>query len=173
LQISTIQEEYDSKFDYPLDVKISTITGEQYLGKLEMFSKKYLYLLSDKSVSTGGTSHSRIKILVSDVEVVILPGESNILAGLGWGALAGLVIATIVYISTNDNTNDLEGVAVASVGSLIGGLVGLLVGIASSTSDEVIEIATIRDLIKLKEYAKYNPSDKSPPGVKYFQVDSL
>jgi hypothetical protein len=48
-----------------------------------------------------------------------------------------------------------------------------LIGGLSSTGDEVIEIATIRDLIKLKEYAKYNPDDKIPNGIKYFQVESL
>jgi len=181
LQISTIQEEYDIKFDSPIDVKILTVTGDQYEGKLEMFGKKYLYLYSEEGISTGGTSHLRIKIPVSDVEAVVIPGESNTLSGLVYGSLAGGVIGFIVgAIYTKDQqcflgtTGKLWSImAVGGFGMIIGGLVGLLVGGVSSSSDEVIEIVTIGDLIKLKEYAKYNPGDKSPPGVKYFQLDSL
>ena len=62
---------------------------------------------------------------------------------------------------------------VAGFFAVLGAGIGALIGLGASTSDEVIEIATTYDLIRLKEYAKYNPGDIIPPGVKYFTVDSL
>ena len=82
------------------EVAIVTLTGDRYEGKLEMFSKKYLYLYSDKSISTGGTSHLRVKVPVSNVEAIILSGESYTLPGMGWGALAGLAVGLVVSLSS-------------------------------------------------------------------------
>ncbi len=158
------------------EVAIVTLTGDRYEGKLEMFSKKYLYLYSDKSISTGGTSHLRVKVPVSDVEVVILLGESYTLPGMGWGALAGLAVGLVVSLSSVEEENfwiyDAK-MMVAGFFAVLGVGIGALIGLGASTSDEVIEIATTYDLIRLKEYAKYNPGDIIPPGVKYFTVDSL
>jgi hypothetical protein len=176
IQISEI-EKNNNNSDAERDVAIITLTGDRYEGKLEMFSKKYLYLYSDKSISTGGTSHLRVKIPVSNVEALVLPGESNTLAGLGWGALAGLVIGIGVSLTSVESSENLwiytPEMLVSGFFMVLGAGIGALIGLGASTSDEVIEIATTYDLLKLKELAKYNPGDKTPPGKKYFTVDSL
>jgi hypothetical protein len=173
-RISEIENMDDNSEAKP-EVAIVTLTGDRYEGRLEMFSKKYLYLYSDKSISTGGTSHLRVKIPVSNVEAVILSGESYTLAGMGFGALACLLIGIGVSASAESREiwyYDFK-MLVAGFFVVLGAAIGALIGLSASTGDEVIEIATTYDLIKLKENVKYNPGDKIPPGVKYYQVDSL
>ena len=158
------------------EVSIITLSGDKYEGKLEMFSKKHLYLYSDKSIATGGTSHLRVKISVSDIEAVVLPGDSYTLPGMGWGALAGLVVGLVVSLTSVESQNLWiydSRMLVSGFFAMLGAGIGALIGLGASTSDEVFKITTTYDLIKLKEYAKYNPGDKIPPGVKYFTVDSL
>ena len=180
-QINQIQEEYDNKFASPVEVKVVTISGDEYKGKLEMFSKRYVYLFSDNSIVTGGTSHLRIKIPVSDIEAVVVPGESNVLLGIGIGALVGVVVGLAIGLSSAEDEKaciftikkEHQAICLSAFTGVIGGLAGLLFGVVSSSGDEVLGISRIDDIIKLKEYAKYNPGDISPPGVKYFQVESL
>ncbi len=157
------------------DVAIITRTGERYEGKLDMFSKRYLYLYSDKSITAGNISHLRIKIPVSNVEAVVLPGQSNTLTGTGWGGLVGLLAGIAVSTSVKSQNFWIYDakMMVAGFFALLGAGIGALIGLGASTGDEVIEIASTYDLIKLKESARYNPGDKSPPGVKYFTVESL
>jgi hypothetical protein len=141
-----------------------------------MFSKKYLYLYSDKSISRGGTSHLRVKIPVSNVEAIILPGESYTLIGMGWGALAGLGVGLVVGLTSVESRNFWiynSKMMVAGFFAVLGAGIGALIGLGVSTSDEVFEINSTNDLLKLKELVKYNPGDIIPPGVKYFQVESL
>lgn len=180
-RINQIQNEYDNKFSSPVDVKIVTISGDEYEGELEMFSKRYLYLFSNESIITGGTSHLRVKIPISDIEAVIVPGESNALLGLGIGALVGIAIGLAIGLSEYEDEQsciftikkEQQAICLSSFAGAIGGLIGLLVGYASSSGDEVLGITNTNDIIKLKEYGKYNPGDIVPPGVKYYQVESL
>ena len=174
-KISEIEKKNNNS-DAECEVAIITLSGDKYEGKLKMFSKKYLYLYSDKSISTSGTSHLRVKIPISNVEALVLPGESNTLAGMGWGALAGLVVGLVVSLTSVESQNLWiydSRMLVSGFFAVLGAGIGALIGLGASTSDEVIEIATTYDLLKLKELAKYNPGDKSPPGVKYYTVDSL
>ena len=161
--------------DVKTEVAVVTSTGDRYEGRLEMFSKRYLYLYSDKSISTGTTSHLRIKIPVSFVEAVILPGESNVLTGMGWGGLAGLLIGLVISTSVEQNNFWIYDakMMVAGFFALLGAGIGALIGLGASSGDQVIDIASTDDLIKLKDLAKYNPGDISPPGVKYFTIESL
>ena len=174
-QISEIEKMNDISEAKP-EVVIVTIAGDRYEGKLEMFSKKYLYLYSDKSISTGGTSHLRVKVPVSDVEAIVLSGESYTLPGMGWGALVGLAVGLVVSLTSVESQDFWiydSKMMVAGFFAVLGAGIGALIGLGASTSDEVIEITETSDLIQLKEYAKYNPGDKIPPGVKYFTVESL
>ena len=180
-QINQIQEEYDNKFTSPVEVKVVTVSGDKYEGKLEMFSKRYLYLFSDKSIVTGGTSHLRVKIPVSDIEAVVVPGQSNVLLGIGIGALVGAVVGLAIGLSSAKDEKaciftikkEHQAICLSAFTGVIGSLAGLLFGVVSSSDDEVLGISRISDIIKLKEYAKYMPSDIVQPGVKYFQLESL
>ena len=180
-QINQIQEEYDNKFTSPVEVKVVTVSGDKYEGKLEMFSKRYLYLFSDKSIVTGGTSHLRVKIPISDIEAVVVPGQSNVLLGIGIGALVGAVVGLAIGLSSAKDEKaciftikkEHQAICLSAFTGVIGSLAGLLFGVVSSSGDEVLGISRISDIIKLKEYAKYNPSDIVQPGVKYFQLESL
>ena len=168
-------EMIDEQSDLKSEVVVITKTGDRYEGELEMFSKKYLYLYSDKSISTGGISHLRVKIPVSNVEGVILPGDSYTLAGMGFGALAGLLVG--IGFAASAESRQIwyydSKMLVAGFFVVLGAGIGALIGLFASTSDDTIEIGSTNSLIQLKELCRYNPGDKSPPGVKYFQLESL
>jgi hypothetical protein len=183
LQVNLIQEEYDDKLDFPVKVKIKDLIGNKYEGELEMFSKQYFYLYSEDGIITHNTSHLRVKIPVSDIESIVVFGGSKVLSSMGWGALAGFILG--VYGSTDASTQssgllgkgDMDDFTYSTcmglLGASAGAFYGLIVGLILPSSEELIEFNSIYDLIKLKEYVKYNPGDKSPPGAKYFQVESL
>jgi len=175
IQISEIEKMNDNSEAKP-EVVIVTLTGDRYEGKLEMFSKKYFYLYSDKSISTGGTSLLRVKVPVQDVEALVLPGNSYVLPAMGWGALAGLAVGLVVSLTSVESRNFWiydSKMMVTGFFALLGAGIGALIGLGASTGDEGSEISTAYDLLKLKELAKYNPGDIIPPGVKYYTVDSL
>ena len=129
-------EKMNDKSEVKSEVVIVTLTGDRYEGKLEMFSKKYLYLYSDNSISTGGTSHLRIKIPVSNVEAVVLSGDSYTLPGMGWGALAGLAVGLVVSFTSVESRNFWiydSKMMVAGFFAVLGAGIGALIGLGAST----------------------------------------
>ena len=94
---------------------------------------------------------------------------------MGWGALAGLLIGLGVSSSVKQHNFWIYDakMMVAGFFALLGAGIGALIGLGASTSDEVIEITSISSLIQLKELCRYNPGDKSPPGINYYLIESL
>ena len=108
-----------------------------------------------------------MKIPVSNVNQINILGKNKTWSYAGWGALIGLVVGGISYFSTNENNstnNSIDGGgfndAEIITAPIFGGLIGLIIGAVTSTNDEVYNINSEYDLLKLKDYAKY-----------YFQYD--
>ena len=133
---------------------IYTKDKNPYSGLLEMFSKDYLYLLSNNH------NDYRYKLPVSKVNRIFILTESNVEVSTGLGALLGLAIGAVIgFITTNENEIlGKEGAAAAygSIGGLVGAIIGLIVGLSGSESDQEIKIEKHIGLIKLKNFAYYN-----------------
>ncbi|MFC2103284.1 hypothetical protein ACFLSS_02530 [Bacteroidota bacterium] len=156
LKINKIEKEDDEKLEILPGVKILTKDGNIHEGQLVMFNKYYLYLLSGESTGSG------FKIPLSNINNVVLLGESEVLSSMGGGALWGGVIGAIIgFISGDDESGFLKftagekAIGGGLIFGFIGGIIGLISGLGSSTDDETIQINSQQDAIKLRDYAKY------------------
>ena len=166
-EISKIDKENDNRLKIEADVLISLNDSRSISGRLSMYSKNYLYLISENEVAINFPQSNTLKIPVSNVNQINMLGKNKTWSYAGWGALIGLVVGGISYFSTNENNSTNTSIdgggfndAEIITAPIFGGLIGLIIGGASSTNDEVYRIDSEYDLLKLKDYAKY-----------YFQYD--
>jgi hypothetical protein len=156
LSIKKIEMENDEKLETLHEVTILTKDGKTYDAKLVMFNKYYLYLLSGESSGSG------FMIPLSNINNVVLLGESEAVYSMGVGALLGGVIGAIIgFISGDDESGFLQftagekAIGFGLIFGIVGGIIGLSSGLGSSTDDETIQINSQHDVIKLRDYAKY------------------
>lgn len=142
-------------------VIITTKNGQKLAGKLKIFSKDYLYLIEERN-EVEGTVNSRYKIKVTDVDSVFIMGESNALSSMGWGALSGFIAGGLLgFLSGGQSSGFIQmnaaetALSLGVVLGIIGGISGLIVGLVSSSDDEIIEVKSQYDVLKLKDYARY------------------
>jgi hypothetical protein len=130
------------------------------------------------SLCNKRTKNNVVEIEKDSIKKVLIHGKSNVLSGLGYGALIGVVPGTIigyavggvkgptpaiVFGSKEEVTYSSSGqnaLIGGSIGVLFGGLIGVIVGITSSTPDRTIEINSDDDYYKLMRYTNY-PSYES------------
>jgi hypothetical protein len=95
----------------------------------------------------------------SDIQKVIIPGQSNVGWGVGIGLLLGTAVAVTGIILGNESTDPLNegmtiGITFFSIGVAIAAT-GTIIGIASSTPDKVIEPFSEDDIKGLSVYSHY------------------
>ena len=162
LQIQLIDDENEKRIISAREVVIVLKSGTHLKGNLDMFSKKYLYTTTIPDLQPAESSKLKIKVPASEVDSIILIGESKVLSSMGWGFLSGAVIGGLIGFASGDDEGGFVsfskeekalggGVALG----LVGGLIGLIAGIFSSTNDETIKSDTQIALLQLKDYAKY------------------
>jgi len=151
--------ENDQKFESPLDASVFTKTGNTYDGKLEMFSKKYLYLNSDFNYSTGSTSPFKFKASVSNVDSLMLPLKPSVLTYVGYGALGGLGIGLVAGIATFKDdmgaSKEVKWLATSAIGAGIGLLLGWLIGESIPPDIITIKFNSPYDVSKLRDHTAY------------------
>jgi len=161
--------ENEEKIESPFNVSVFTKTGNNYDGKLKMFSKTYLFLHSDRDDMTGRSSLFRNKIPFSAVDSLRIQGlKPNVGPYIGYGALggAGLGLGIGLYWINTENFFEGHGIYVVGITTLIGAGVGALFGwiIGETLPPDIINVRfnSPSDVVKLKDYSAY-----------YFQYDQL
>ena len=161
-QISSFMVENDKRFESPADVSVFTKSGNKYDGKLEMFSKNYLFLYSDLKDITDKTSPFRNRIPFSKVDSLTIQGlKPDVGSYIGYGALggAGLGLGIGLYWINTENFREGYGIYIVGITTLVGAGVGALIGwlIGESLPPDFVNIRfnTPYDVIKLKEYSSY------------------
>lgn len=153
LKIKKIDGENNKKLESPREVIVFAKDENQYKGLLEMFSKENLYLISAEQ------SDYRYKIPISNVERIVLPGESNVLSTLGIGALIGAGVGALIGLAASDDGGFITKEGQVAAGGiffgLIGAIIGLVSGLVSSESDLEIHIKKDSDILMLKNIAYY------------------
>lgn len=160
--IQLIDDENEKRINSAHEVIIFLKNGNHLKGTLDMFNKKYLYATTVPDLQPTNSSQLKIKVPASEVDSIILIGESKVLSSMGWGFLSGAVIGGLIGFASGDDESGFikfsqeekalgAGVAIG----LVGVLIGLIAGIISSTDDETIKNDYQIDLLKFKEYAKY------------------
>lgn len=167
------------KQDYtPREVIISTKNGKTYSGKLDMFSKDNVYLSSMQNLQAGESIEQDLIIPVSKLDTITFEGESEVFSSVGWGVLAGIVLGGLIGLASGDDeggfvnfTKEEKAVGAGGFLGLLGGLIGLIFGLTSSSDDEIIQINSQVDMIKLKGYAKYRLKYEKPYPKQYVEVE--
>ena len=162
--LSKFISENDEKLDSPLDATLFTKSGNGYKGKLQLFSKKYLYLNSDFNYLTGNSSVFDYKTSFSQVDSIQIALKSDAGPYTGYGALGGFALGLIAGIATfNDDwgaKKEVKWLVTGGIGAAVGGLLGWLIGETLPPDFVNIRFNTPDDVTKLKDYAAY-----------YFQYD--
>lgn len=153
----------ERKFQSPLNASVFTDNGQNYNGKLEMFSKKYLYFNSEMDYLTGNSSPFRFKTSLQKIDSLKLQAKKpNLLPYVGYGALSGAAIGIAIGVYWANNYENLyeghdkyligiSGLVVAGIGAFIGYIIN-----TSVPKDFIsIKINSTNDLINLRDYAPY------------------
>ena len=142
-----------------VEATVTTKSGIRHKGKLLSVTSNNISL-KNKSIKNN------ITVIEKDsINKVFIHGESDVLSGLGYGALTGASIGVIfgyAFGIGGDKTKGFNPISLPAGGQsalilgagygLIGGLIGLVLGIISSTSEEIIEIKSDDDYYKLMKY---------------------
>ncbi len=160
--IDKIEKKSGEKLEDAIDAIVSLKDERLIKGRLSMFSKSHLYLISENEDENKILKSNALKIRLLNVNQINILGQTRTWSYAGWGALTGLAIGGLVYQSSEEDYSTSPGIGGFGLGGLelistpiLGGLVGLLIGSASSTDDEMIQIESQYDFLKLKNYAKY------------------
>ena len=153
----------EKKFQSPLNASVFITDGHNYNGKLEMFSKKFLYFNSEIDYLTGNSSPFKFKTPLQKIDSLRIQAKKpNLLPYVGYGALGGAAIGVVIGVYWANNYENLyEGhdkylIGISGlVGAGIGAFVGYIINTAVPKDFISIKINSTKDLINLKDYAPY------------------
>ena len=183
-KIELLLQEYDQELKEPYEVELRTYNGSKYMGILEGFSKKYLYLKSDKNFLAGESGGFKYKISAVDVDEIVIKGKSDYLTPILWGSGIGFLTGFLAPIGFGGLVSESldeeykpeikitsEWVAFAFVFAMLGAAIGAGIGWLSANNDETIRFKTDQSVIRLKEYARYHFKQDKPFDEYYYEIN--
>ena len=182
-KIEQIVKENEEKLESLREVKVNTKYGKAYGGTLEGFSKDYLYLFTEKNFLTNQDSEFKFKIPSSNINEVLILGESNYLTPVLWGAGIGFATGffapigfSVMFQKTIDEESDpkveINGELLVSgfVCAMIGAGIGYVIGLLTAEDDIPIQFNSKRSVLRLKDYAIYNFRNLKTLDDNYYEV---
>ena len=150
----------EKSFRSPLNASVYLNTGNNYDGKLEMFSKHYLYMNSDQNYLSADSSQLRFKTPFISVDSLKIQGlKPNLGPYLGYGALGGSILGFVIGYATFDDDwglpKESKWLISAGIGAGIGFFLGWIIGEVVSPGIITLKINTPNDILKIKQYAPY------------------
>lgn len=182
-KMAALLQEYDKKFVEPDDAVVRTYLGGKYSGKLEAFSKDYLYLRSNRNFFSGEEKEFYFKIPASNVDEVVIIGKAEYLSPVLWGAGIGFIsgfLFPLGFAASVDEVTQEEiepefdfgtSLGLGVLFALIGAAVGWGIGWLSADDDELIRFKTDQSVIRLKEYARYHFRTDKPFDEYYYEIN--
>lgn len=182
-KMDVLLKEYDKKLVEPADAVVRTYLGGKYSGKLEAFSKNYLYLRSNRNFFSGEEKEFYFKIPASNVDEVVIIGKAEYLSPVLWGAGIGFVCGFLFplgFAASVDEVTQEEiepefdlgtSLGLGVLFALLGAAVGWGIGWLSADDDETIRFKTDQSVIRLKEYARYHFRTDKPFYEYYYEIN--
>ncbi len=159
LELTKFKMENDEKFANPPDASVFTNAGNNYDGKLEMFSKGHLFLYSDLNYLSGNSSPFNFKIRVTSLDSLMVSVKQSVGQYVGYGAGAGFLIGFIAgYASFDDDwgaKKEVKWLISSGIGAGIGLLLGLLISESIPPDMVTINFNSPYDVIKLSDHSAY------------------
>jgi len=149
-----------------------------------MFDDEYLYIIAE-NVRADHVGKIHYRFPVSHISEFILEGNSNVVLGMCIGGGLGTAIGLIVAQGIKDSNSKDDGTvnscgsgivtgvtaAAAFAAIALGGfLIGTITGVVASTDDEIININSERDLLKLRGRTAYVLNKETLKKRKYLDI---
>jgi hypothetical protein len=173
IELGKVQWVTLERSDKEVEVTVTTKSGTRHKGGL-------LSVTDNNITLSNRRAKNNVTVIEKDsVKRILIHGESNVLSGLGYGALIGTSTGVLLGFAVGNvkgptpavifgskeeatySSSSQNALIGGSIGGLLGGLIGVIVGITSSTPDELIEINSEDDFAKLEKYVRY-PADNLP-----------
>lgn len=159
LKLNQFSMKNDKMLESPINAWVFTSEANKYEGKLNMFSKKFLYLSSNISYSTGEQMPFFFKASVEKIDSLMIPQEKNLLLYIGGGAfvgfLGGFFIGTATFEDDWGTNKEVKWMATGGIGALVGALLGWIIGESIPNDYITIRFNSPSDVTKLKDYSAY------------------
>jgi len=173
--MSRFKIENESKFESPVDASVFTNAGNNYDGKLEMFSKKYLYLNSDLNYVSGNSSPFNFKIPITRLDSLMVPVKQSVGPYLIYGSAGGYILGFIVGLATFDDDwglkKELKWFISGAIGAGVGLLLGWLIGESIPPDILTIKFNSPYDVAKLRDHTAYYYRYDKALGEKYIEIE--
>ena len=147
----------NSKFKKGSEVCAYMNDGRETSGELLSVRKTSILILKPDCDENLNNLDCVIHRKASEIDKLIIKGNSNVGWGLGLGILASVVVGAMVFQSYDDGSiywgYDAIFPTLASAVSCI--TIGTTIGIFTSTQDEVINIYSDKDIRGLSYYSRY------------------
>ena len=167
--------ENTKKIESPLETSIFTKRGANYNGKLEMFSKRFIYFYSDMNYSSRKQSTFHYKTDIKNIDSLMIPKVKNLFPYIGGGAFAGFFAGFFIGKATFEDDmgadKEVKWMISGGIGALIGGLLGWLIGEEMQNDYITIQFNTPFDVTKLKEYSAYYYQGNLSIEKQYIEID--
>ncbi len=162
-KIRLIYNNKKDKISRERTVAIFTKDGSIIKGNIARITGQSIVLfVPSHSQLSDYSKRDFVRIPRQEIEKVLIQGESNILAGIGWGGLIGFGSGALIGLLLGDDNSGWirfsagqKAMMFGTTFGLIGGIAGLFYGAISSSSDEIIVLKTARDYDLLKEKFPY------------------
>ena len=156
----------NSKYEKGSEVCAYMNDGRETSGELLSVRKTSILILKPDCDENLNNLDCVIHRKASEIDKLIIKGNSNVGWGLGLGILASVVVGAMVFQSYDDGSiywgYDAIFPTLASAVSCI--TIGTTIGIFTSTQDEVINIYSDKDIRGLSYYSRY--PNKEPDELK-------
>lgn len=150
---------------YSKGAEVSTYMddGSETSGELLSVRKNSILLLNPDCDDRLLNADCINQVNASEIDKLIIKGNSNVVLGVSLGILASVVVGAIIYSSNYENSNSwLRGLAayeqsktpiiLSSIGLIT---LGATIGIFTSNPEEVIKIYSEKDIRGLSSYSRY------------------
>jgi len=154
-RIQEIEKENQSKLEMETEAIVILKDERIIKGRLRMFSKKYIYIISENENETGGHALDYLEVPLVKIDQIKILGSSKTWSYMAYGVAIGLLLFPINYL-----VGGWAYITAWILNPITDGIIGLIVGASSSRYEDVYIIETQPDILKIKDYAKY-----------YFQYD--
>ena len=159
IKINQFAMQNDKRLKSSIDVSVFSSSSRRYDGQLKMFSKKFLYLYSDKNYLSDKYSSFYFKSSFENIDSMMIPIEKNLLPYIGGGAfigfLGGFAIGKSIFEDDMGANKETKWMATGGIGAIAGALLGWIIGAAIPNNYITIKFNSPYEVTKLKDYSGY------------------
>jgi len=156
------------KFEAPVyskgaDVSVYMNNGLETSGELLSVRKNSLLILETDCDDDLKNLECISKVNTSEINKLIIKGNSNIGLGIGLGLLASVIVGTLVFQSYNDGSIlwGYDAIVPTILSTVACVTFGITIGFATSTPDEEIKTFSKYEMSGLSTYSRYQSNESN------------